>query len=378
MKALSASTQIPDPYRAGAELGDCLKSLRPEIVFLFSTIDLANGPDLLHGLRDALDDPGCLIIGNSGDGLYAGDGCHEFGACALGLNSDGVVSWRLSIGHRVTADPVGAAREALLAHEGAALAFMVSDFHADASRIESVLEHEVKIPVIGGLAADDQQWRQCALYANEAVLTDCIVAVGAYGPLRFSIHVENTITPVGSPGTVESASGTRIDAISGLPAMQFIERETGKPVLRSDRGITSLMLVDPAPTPLKRLRAIAQYIGQSKQSLQLYGGIRPGQQVQVCMADPGLLIDNVYRLASGAAATDGFQPVAALVISCAGRKSLLGRQVHHEIDALGRHLPRIPLAGFPSLGEIAPLRAEGGYTANLFHNMTYVLLLVGP
>ena len=63
-----------------------------------------------------------------------------------------MVSWRLSIGHRVTADPVGAAREALLAHEGAALAFMVSDFHADASRIESVLEHEVKIPVIGGLA----------------------------------------------------------------------------------------------------------------------------------------------------------------------------------------------------------------------------------
>jgi hypothetical protein len=34
------------------------------------------------------------------------------------------------------------------------------------------------------------------------------------------------------------------------------------------------------------------------------------------------------------------------------------------------------LAGFPSFGEIAPLRRRGGYTRNLFHNMTYVLLLL--
>jgi len=28
----------------------------------------------------------------------------------------------------------------------------------------------------------------------------------------------------------------------------------------------------------------------------------------------------------------------------------------------------LPLAGFPSLGEIAPLRVGNGYTRNLFHN----------
>ncbi|RZU38173.1 hypothetical protein EV700_2751 [Fluviicoccus keumensis] len=377
MKALSAATQIPDPYRAGADLGDALKALRPEVVFLFSTIDLANGPLLLEGLRDALELPDCLIIGNSGDGLYSPEGCSEFGAVALGLNSGGAVRWQLSVGRRVTTDPVAATREAMRAQQGASLAFLISDFHADASLVESVLEHEVDFPVIGGFAADDQQWHQCALYANSEVLSDCVVALGAHGPIRFGIHVENTISPVGQPGIVEAASGTRIDTISGIPAMQFIERETGKPVLRSDRGITSLTLTDHGPEPLKRLRAIAQDIGQSKQSLQLYGGIREGQQVQVCMANPEQIVREVDRVAAEAAAAGELQPVAALIISCAGRKSLLGSAVQREVEAVKRCLPGLPLAGFPSLGEIAPLRRSGGYSPNLFHNMTYVLLLIG-
>ncbi len=40
-------------------------------------------------------------------------------------------------------------------------------------------------------------------------------------------------------------------------------------------------------------------------------------------------------------------------------------------------MPSLALAGFPSLGEIAPLRTADGYSPSLFHNMTYVLMLIG-
>ena len=71
----------------------------------------------------------------------------------------------------------------------------------------------------------------------------------------------------------------------------------------------------------------------------------------------------------------GKTPAGALIVSCTGRKSFLGKAVEGEVSALNRTFPPgIPLAGYPSRGEIAPLPRGEGYTHTLFHNMTYVVL----
>lgn len=373
MKALSASTQIPNAYRAGVFLGQQLRDLAPEVVFLFSSIDYSANNDILAGLNDGLEQD-CLIIGNSGDGFYETQGIGEYGASALALNSEGRVQWQLKIGHKVTEDPQQATRDALNGHQEAALIFMVSDFHADASLIEQVIEHEVHTPVVGGLAADDQEWDSCALYHNTQVLNDCIIALHAIGELDFAVHVENSIAPIGKTGLIEAAHSHRIDRIDGLDAMRFIERETGKPMLRSDRGIVSLTIVD--QQQLKRLRSIKSDIGENAQSIFLYGGISIGQKVQVCLAQPEQIIAEVYRVAENARQSQ-FESVAAIVISCAGRKSLLASQLNHEVQAIRDNFGDLAMIGFPSLGEIAPLTTQQGQYTNLFHNMTYVLLLIG-
>ena len=67
------------------------------------------------------------------------------------------------------------------------------------------------------------------------------------------------------------------------------------------------------------------------------------------------------------------------VISCSGRKALLGAQIRNETDALAEAFapaPGLPLTGFTSFGEIAPLRHDNGCTRYLFHNMSYVMLLI--
>ena len=376
MRAHSAATQIADGYRAGVYLGEQLKPLMPEVVFLFTTIDYADSADILEGLHDGLEKD-CIVIGNSGDGFYETEGANDFGASALALNSDGAIQWQLHIGKNVSADPILATRTALQHphHQQASLFFMVSDFHTDASLVESVLEHEIHVPVIGGFAADDQQWHKCALYANHEVLNDCVVALSATGTINFAIYVENSITPMGNVGIIHQAEGNRIDSINGLPAMRFIEKETGKPILRSDA--TSLMIINEHEQGIKRVRSIVQAIGHSENTLHLYGGIATGQKVQVCLAQPELIIEETYKLAALAAAENHINPVAAIIVSCAGRKKILGARLHHEITALTQHFGKLPLVGFPSLGEIGPLRTTHGYSANLFHNMTYVLLLIG-
>jgi len=56
----------------------------------------------------------------------------------------------------------------------------------------------------------------------------------------------------------------------------------------------------------------------------------------------------------------------------------LGNENNVEITALSSSLPeQTAIAGFPSLGEISPVKTAEGYSPTLFHNMTYVLLALG-
>lgn len=383
MRAASAVTRTADPYRAGLALGEELAGINPEVVFLFSSIHLGESPELLEGLYDGIGRE-VAVIGNSGDGFYANSGVSDLGASALALTSDGAVRWSVVHTAGVNADPVGTTRAALAAAQAqlqgreAAFMVMLSDFNTDASEIEKVIEAETHVPMVGGLAADDNQMRSCVLFANREVLHDCIAVLVADGPVKFRIDIGNSIAPAGQPGVVDQAQGKTVRTIDGVDAQTFIERQTGKEVLQSDRGITSLSIIDADQPSIKRLRSIVPQFTHQEGGLGLYGGIERGRLVQVCLARPEDLIREVYDIAGRARAE--FEPVAALIVSCNGRKGLLGEQLHHEIDALGQEFGRqLPLAGFPSFGEIGPLRLpDGHYSRNLFHNMTYVLLLIGP
>src|SRR4051794_2143797 len=95
MRAASAVTRSADPYRAGLALGEELAPLRPEVVFLFTIVELGRSPELLEGLHDGLGLEDVAVIGNSGDGFYASGGPADFGATALGLTSEGEVRWHV-------------------------------------------------------------------------------------------------------------------------------------------------------------------------------------------------------------------------------------------------------------------------------------------
>ena len=70
-----------------------------------------------------------------------------------------------------------------------------------------------------------------------------------------------------------------------------------------------------------------------------------------------------------------FYPSFALAFSCAFRKDVLGTRTEEEIRILRENLPlQIPVSGFYSYGEIAPL-VKG--QESFFHGATLVTLLVG-
>lgn len=383
MQIRSSCTVLTDQYRAGLELGEDLADIQPEVVLLFTAASYGGSPELVEALLEGLDQPETPVIGCSGDGIYADRGAADHGVVAVGLHTGGQVSWEVCTERGVEAAPRESARrlrERLQQHPAGApdLVLLFSDFRTDASELEKELA-AAPFPIVGGLAADDNRRARCHLYANGEVLTDALVALAVHGPLRFEVHIGNALDAVGEPGMVEDASGRNIHRISGMRAMDFFEQETGKPVMHTDRGVNCLSIIDHDDPGVRRLRSIVPDFSTDDGIIGLYGGIENGRQVQVCLARPERLIEEVGEIARTVAARP-WRPRLALIISCAGRKGLLQERIGQEVTALHQALGNdLPVCGFPSFGEIGPLRSHHGegYTRNLFHNMTYVLLVVG-
>lgn len=384
MRSLSASTALLAPYRAGLSLGMELAPCQPEVVFLFCSAQYNNWQELLDGLYDGLGNPRTQVIGSTGDGFFETQRVSDLGACALGLNSAGGVRWHLVAEPGVRSDPKGSLRRALartqqaMGDAQAQFYFLLSDFHTDASELEAVVRDEVQVPVIGGLAADDNGTMEvCRLFANTQHMDDAVVLLAAQGTLEFEVHIGNSIAPVGRIGRVTGAQGQSVTHIDGMAAADFVECETGKPILRSDQNSMALTITNAQVDGERRLRGMVQQHRANDGSLTLYGGVVDGEMIQVCMASPALLQAEVYRVAA-LVHDSGFVPSAGLLVSCAGRKNIMGGKVDFEVQAIEQAAPHpFPLVGFPSLGEFGPLRHQGHYTRNLFHNMTYVLLLIG-
>lgn len=382
MQALSASNMISDPYRAGVALGEALSPITPEVVFLFGSVHYFETSELLEGLYDALGREDLVLIGSSGDGFYETQRVSELGVSALALNSSGAVRWQVVTAAGATAEPAQTTRASLqaldeaLGGEKPAFIFLVSDFHADGSRIQEVIRYETDVPVVGGYSADDNRLATCFLCANREIVRDSIVLLGAVGPLSFDISIGNALTPVGHPGRIDEVDGTNIRSIDGISAMAFIERETGKPILPTDRGFVTLTIIEPDHPELKQLRSIIPDFSTNQGTLGLYGGIERGNTVQVCLGNSDDLVREVYAIADRSRRL-AFEPSAALIVSCGWRKQILGAKLDHEIRAVSQAFPGLPIAGFSSFGEIGPLKQDDHYTRNLYHNMTYVLLLIG-
>jgi hypothetical protein len=385
MKALSATTLEMDPYRAGIELADAVKGIDPEVVFLFSTIHYQGSSELTEAIYDVLD-PNVVLIGGTGDGFFEASGTADVGAAVLALHSGGAVRWRVASSRGVGADSRGATVRCLtelregMGPGGPDLVMLLSDFHADGTAVEEAIHEVLRCPVVGGLAGDNNlSMESCFTYANRQVFSDGVVALGMKGDLRYEIRLAHEMRAVGRVGTVTASDATRVISIDGLDAMAFVEREIGRPVSRVDQGIVTFNVIDRDTSASKYLRSILPDANGpcATPGLSVFGGIPVGARVQVCLADPEDIIAEVRRVAQEVESST-FDPAAALIVSCAGRKHLLGNRIEHEAaEIVQARRGQIALAGFPSFGEIGPVKIEGSYTSAFFHNMSYVLLLLG-
>ncbi|MBC3863635.1 FIST C-terminal domain-containing protein [Undibacterium jejuense] len=231
------------------------------------------------------------------------------------------------------------------------------------------------LPVTGGLAGDDGAFSKTFILSPQGVSTSDVVAIGLKGEkLLFSHGSFGGWRAFGPTRKVTKCVGNVLYELDGNPALDVYKRYLGdyaKDLPGSGLLFPFEMLGDSRES-LGQIRTILG-INEGDGSLILAGAINPDGYLRLMHAHTNDLVDGAEMAAH--ATVDGLPSPSGqslgLLVSCVGRKLVMGGRVDEEVEAVQDILGKnTVLCGFYSNGEICP-----GYKleACSLHNQTMTI-----
>lgn len=231
-----------------------------------------------------------------------------------------------------------------------------------------------EVPITGGLAGDGGAFRQTWTLSRHGISDCALVAIGFYGSdLEFGHGSFGGWAPFGPARKVTRCKDNILYELDGSPALDIYKRYLGEYArdLPASGLLFPFAMLGRDQSAAGLIRTILG-IDEANGSLILAGNIDPEGYLKLMHASSEGLLDG-----SHAAAEAAFKMMAhpgqglAILISCVGRKLVLGGQVDEEIEAVAKVLGRdTPLTGFYSYGEISPFTP--GIECRL-HNQTMTI-----
>lgn len=226
--------------------------------------------------------------------------------------------------------------------------------------------------VTGGLAGDGANFVSTLTGLNANPAEGIISAIGFYGEKIIVNHGSQGGWDIFGPERrVTRSTHNVLYEIDGKNALALYKKYLGPEAaqLPGSALLFPLSIIAPdSQTPV--VRTILS-IDEEEQTMTFAGDLPEGSKVRFMKAN----FDKITAAANIAAqqTLDGYiqSPDFALLISCVGRKLILGPRIEEEVEAVREALgPDTLLAGFYSYGEISPFN-EGGSCQ--LHNQTMTI-----
>lgn len=240
--------------------------------------------------------------------------------------------------------------------------------------IAGILDVAPDVNITGGLAGDYGAFRETFVLHDDAVWPRAVVGIGFYGDgVRLSSGSSGGWRSFGPARCATRAHGNVLHELDGQPALNVYKRYLGPYAndLPSSGLLFPFALLDDERNETGIIRtplAVDEVAG----TITLAGDVPQGGLLRLMHATSELLVDGAETAARDAAAAKlGRGDSLALLVSCVGRKLLMGDGVDAEVEAVSAALgDRCTLAGFYSNGEIAP---PHGQAAARLHNQTMTI-----
>ncbi|MBI4985363.1 MAG: FIST C-terminal domain-containing protein [Rhodocyclales bacterium] len=354
-----------------------LAAIAPNLLLVFGAPSFFEDAGFADRLREAC--PDALLIGCSTAGEITAAGAQtdtcvatavRFEKTALRQASTPLADMQDShaAGARLAAQLVGAGLRAVMVFgqgvdiNGSALLEGMTD----------VLGND--IPVTGGLAGDNGAFKRTWTLGAAGVSDRAVVALGFYGEhLSFGHGSFGGWEAFGPARKVTRSEGNVLFELDGEPALSIYKRYLGDyardlpasgllfpfAMLGEDKNATGL------------IRTILG-VDESAGSLILAGAIQTNGYLKLMHASTDALVDGAEAAAAAVRSMSG-RPDGSLgiLVSCVGRRLVMGDRVDEEVEAVASVLGKEALlTGFYSYGEISPF-APG--VACKLHNQTMTI-----
>lgn len=354
----------------------------PQLVLAFAAPAFFADGTLAGRLRAAY--PGAVIAGCSTAGEIAGPMVYDQRCVLTSLSFEDTDVHAASTTLDAMADSAaaGAALAAQLPHQGLAAALLLGvGVAVNGSALVAAFERGLPagVAVSGGLAADGGAFERTWTLGPAGCADNRVVAVGLYGTrLRLGHGSVGGWQPFGPTRRITRADGNVLYELDCERALDIYKLYLGS---YAD-GLPASGLLFPfelqgdehACGVIRTILAMDEASG----SLVLAGDVPVDGHLRLMHADTEKLIDGAEAAARHAAGAHGTAPQGdclALLVSCVGRRLVMGDRIDEEVEAVAAIFgERTVLAGFYSNGEIA---APAPGAPCRLHNQTMTITVLG-
>jgi hypothetical protein len=233
------------------------------------------------------------------------------------------------------------------------------------------------IPVTGGLAGDGARFQVTHVGCDSKPESGRIAAIGFYGSAITIGHGSvGGWDPFGPERHITRSKGNILYELDGKPALELYKRYLGDEAANlPGSALLFPLMVRPANNKDTGVVRTILSVGEENQSMTFAGDVPQGYTAQLMRANFDRLIDGAGAAAKIAGeGSKGNEAKLAILISCVGRKMILGQRTADEVEAvheiLGQDVAQI---GFYSYGEISPHVSTGSCE---LHNQTMTITLL--
>lgn len=353
----------------------------PDLVMLFSDKEYFCNPALVSELLTTF--PDTSLVGVSTAGELSNQGVHD-GSCVVSAvrfaqGSAQVETCELP-DPRLSNEVGRALGEKLCSRELRGVLLFAPGLAVDGSALLAGLHATLPsgIPVVGGLAWDAQSGQNAMVLSGAGTNARQVVAVGLHGNrIRVHAHSRGGWTPFGPMRRVTRCDGDLLLGLDGEPALRFYSRYLGEYARElPESGLRFPFEMHPSdqPTDPGLIRTVIG-VDRERDGLRLGGQIHPDAWLRLMHVTSSKLVNGAGQAAAWAAEQAGESPSGlGILISCVGRKLIMGEQIADELEEVHERLGRRhTVAGFYAHGEIGPM---GLASECALHNQTMTVALI--
>jgi len=232
------------------------------------------------------------------------------------------------------------------------------------------------IPITGGSAGDDAQFKQTYQFVNGKTYTDAVITIVYVSNLKIGYSIQHGYKPTGKIASVTEADGKIVKTLNGKPAAEVYAEMLGVKIDELKKNIIPYIAKYPFGFPdifgnfwVRNPQAVIE-----NNALLFFAPV-PKNSILALMTGTDEDIIKAAEIAVKKEAEDGKIKKAGLgvVFGCAGRCYRLQNKIVDEWKLLKKTFGETPFIGFYTYAEHASL-PYGGIGPN---NQTLVSFMVG-